>query len=79
MIEKIICNDINLEVTTGICIMIDIFKFTKTKDSSYIEIEIEENGDYKYLDEIIDEYEIETHDELRKEAIKWIFEKVEIA
>ena len=80
MVEKIGVEDINLEITTGTAmyVTIDVFKFVKEEDTPWIDVYINGDEGYTCLDEIVDEFEITEHEELRKEAIKWLFEKVSI-
>ena len=80
MIEEIRVEDINLEITSGsaMYVCIDVFKFVKEQDTPWIDVYINRDEGYTYLDEIVDEFEITEHEELRKEAIKWLFEKVSI-
>lgn len=80
MLRKITCSDINLEMTygTSIYIEIDFFKFTKEDDAKYIIVESENQGNYEVLDEIMLDQDITTHEELREKAVKWLFDKVVI-
>jgi len=72
--------DIDLTAVTGtqIYVDIDVFRFTKDKDLSYVEIEMDNNGEWEFLEEEHDSQLISSHDELRKFALNWIFKNVEI-
>lgn len=80
---KIKIPNINSKITPGttIYIDIDIFKFIWDKDFSDVEVQMESNGDYSYLQTIklgeLNETVVD-HKELEKIALNWIFNNVEI-
>ena len=75
---KVKMKDINLTevVGTNIYVDIDVFRFTKDKDLSYVEILIDNNGEWEFLEEV--HASIIDHEDLRKFALNWIFKSVEI-
>ncbi len=78
---KIKMKDINLKSTWGtkIYIDIDVLRFTKDVDLSCVEIQIENNGEYEFLEavEVAGTLAIANHDELKEFALKWIIKNVE--
>lgn len=78
MIEKLRVKNINLNITTGTAmyVLIDVFKFVKEEDAPWIDVYIQDKGEYKFLDEI--QTNPIADEELKKEAIKWLFKKVSI-
>lgn len=78
--KKVTMKDINLEVFTGssIYVAVDVLRFVKDEESPFVEVEIENNGQYEYLDEFESEEVIIEHDELKRAALNWIFKNVEL-
>lgn len=78
--KKIKVNDLNMDIYLGsvMYVTIDVFRFSKDEDLPCVEVEIEENGEYKFLEEINEEDVIVTHEELKKVALNWIFDNVEV-
>lgn len=75
--------EINLTIVPGtkIYLDIDIFRFTKDEDIFNVQIEIENQGEYEYLEEInLDEFNeiIINHEDLKRVALNWIFKNIEI-
>lgn len=74
-------DDINLETNTGsmIYVIIDVFRFIKDEELSSVEIQIENQGEYEFLQEIDDlKIPIINHDDLRVFSLNWIFKNIEI-
>lgn len=82
MSKKIKMQDINLSTSTGtmIYVDIDVFRFLYHKEMFYLTVQIENAGEYEFLEEMdLPEGEvIVNHDDLRKISVKWLFDNVEI-
>lgn len=82
MEKKIKMQDINLEVSTGtmIYVDIDVFRFLYHEEIFCLTIQIENDGEYEFLEEVdLPEGEvIVNHDDFKKAAIKWLFDNVKI-
>ena len=78
--KKITLSDINLDMDSGtiMYVTIDVFRFVKDESLPCVEVEIEENGEYRLLEELEEEDTVVTHEELKKVAIKWLFNNVRI-
>ena len=78
--KKIKVNDFNMDTYFGniMYVEIDVFRFSKHEDFTWIDVEIEENGEYKFLEEINEEDAVVTHEDLKKIALNWIFNNVEV-
>lgn len=82
MDKKIKTTSLNLSTFTGkmIYVGIDIFRFLYDEDTFYLTVEIENQGQFEFLEEI-DLPEDETilnHEDLKRIALNWIFNNVEI-
>lgn len=84
MKEKILTTDTNFELNTGTIIYVTIgkFKFLVNEDlfSFNVEVEVENNGRFEFLEEIdFKENEIIIdHEDLKRAALNWIFKNVEM-
>lgn len=82
MNKKIKMEDLILNVSTGTILLVDIdvFRFLYEQDIFSLTVQIESNGEYEYLAEIeLGENEvIVDHADLRRVALNWIFNNVEI-
>lgn len=78
--KKIKMDDIDLRVDCGttMYVDIDVFRFVKDGSLPCVEVYIEENGEYKLLEELEEENIVVTHEDLRKAAINWLFDNVTI-
>lgn len=75
--------DIGLEMRCGatIYVEIDIFRFVKDESLTCVEVKIEENGEYKFLEflgGLEEESIVATHEDLRRVAVKWLLDNVTI-
>lgn len=77
--KEIRMNDIDLEVNCGnaMYVEIDTIKFVKYEDCRWVEIFILDGGQYSYLDGI-ENSQVDTIEDLRKVAVKWLFDNVTI-
>lgn len=82
MSKRIKMQDINLEVSTGtlIYVDIDIFRFLNEEGLFYLTVQINNAGEYEFLEEIdLPKGEIVlNYADLEKAAVKWLFDNVEI-
>ncbi|ABS41285.1 hypothetical protein [Clostridium botulinum] len=82
MNKKIKTTDLNLNVSTGtlLYIDIDIFRFLYDQEIFCITVQFLDEEDYKFLEEINLEKNksILNHNDLKRIALNWIFENVEI-
>ncbi|HDK7218090.1 TPA: ubiquitin [Clostridium botulinum] len=82
MNKKIKTTDLNLNVSTGtmLYIDIDIFRFLYDQEIFCITVQFLDGEDYKFLEEINLEKDksILNHNDLKRIALNWIFENVEI-
>ncbi|HGG0416138.1 TPA: BC1881 family protein [Clostridium sporogenes] len=82
MSKKIKTTDLNLNVSTGtmIYIDIDIFRFLYDEEIFCLTIQFLNGENYEFFEEVeLPEGKvIVTHDDLRKFALNWIFNNVEI-
>jgi len=78
MTKMIRMNDIDLDINTGttMYVNIDVFKFIADEQLESVEIQIETNGESEFLEEV--HTSITNHDDLKKFALNWIFNNVEI-
>nr|WP_025775181.1 hypothetical protein [Clostridium botulinum] len=80
--KKIKTTDLNLNVSTGtmLYIDIDIFRFLYDQEIFYITVQFLDGENYKFLEEINLEKDksILNHNDLKRVALNWIFENVEI-
>jgi len=75
--------DINLTIVPGTTIYldIDIFRFIKDGDFFDVRVEIENNGEHEFLQDIdLSESEgiVMDHHDLERVALNWIFKNVEV-
>lgn len=77
--KRIKMDDIDLEMTYGktMYVAIDTIKFVKEEDYNWVEIFILDGGQYGYFDEI-ENSQVDTIEDLRKVAVKWLFDNVTI-
>ncbi len=78
--QKLRISDFDLDnITYGVTeyIEIDTFKFVKDENYPWIEIFILDGEQYEFLDEI-DSSNVKDMEDLRKVAVKWLFDNVEI-
>ncbi|CAL83935.1 ubiquitin [Clostridium botulinum] len=82
MNKKIKTTDLNLNVSTGtmIYVDIDIFRFLYDQEIYCITVEVLDGENYEFLEEINLEKDKSNldHNDLKKFALNWIFENVEI-
>ncbi|MDU4599284.1 MAG: BC1881 family protein [Clostridium sporogenes] len=82
MNKKIKTTDLNLNVSTGtiLYVDIDIFRFLYDQEISCITVQFLDGENYEFFEEVeLPEGKvIVNHDDLRKFALNWIFNNVEI-
>ncbi|EPS56396.1 TPA: hypothetical protein ACXDAY_002844 [Clostridium botulinum] len=82
MSKKIKTTDLNLNVSTGtmLYVDIDIFRFLYDQEIFNLTIEVLDGENYEFFEEVeLPEGKvIVNHDDLRKFALNWIFNNVEI-
>lgn len=82
MSKKIKTTHLSLNKFTGkmIYVTIDIFKFLYDEDTFYLTVELENQGQFEFFQEIdLPEGELITdHKDLERFALNWIFDNVEI-
>lgn len=80
--KKIKMQDINLSASTGTMIYtdIDIFRFLYDEEIFCLTVQILNGENYDFYEEIdlLEGEVIINHDDLRKIALKWLFDNVEI-
>ncbi|QEK12615.1 ubiquitin [Crassaminicella thermophila] len=72
--------DMNFEIFTGtmLYITIDTFRFIFDEDTFYLTVEIENNGEFEFLEEVELDEAIVNHNDLKRVALNWVFKNVEI-
>jgi len=83
MNKKITMINLDLSIDTGtiLYVTIDDLKFSADEDQVTIIVEMENNGSYEFIDEIYlpeDALVLQGHDDLKRYALNWVFENVEI-
>lgn len=82
MEKRISVLDLNMDISTGtlIYVDIDIFRFLYCEEKFCLTVEIMHGENYEFYEEIDlpEEDIILDHNDLRKFALSWIFENVEI-
>lgn len=78
--KKIKMDDIDLDVNCGTAMYVDIdvFRFVKDENFPWITVEMDEGEEYRFLEELKQEVAVVNHEELKKIALNWIFDNVEV-
>lgn len=78
--KKIKLKDIDLIVNRGtiMYVTVDVFRFVKDESLPCVEVEIEENGEYKLFEELDEDNIVANHNDLKKIALNWVFNNVEV-
>jgi hypothetical protein len=82
MDKKIKTTDLNLNISTGTMLYVDIdtFRFLYDEEIFCLTVQIESNGIFEFLEEVelAEDEIIIDHKDLERFALNWIFNNVEI-
>ncbi len=82
MSKKVKVTDLDLNISTGTIIYLDIdtFRFLYNEEMFELIVQIENNGSFEFLEEIeLAENEVITdHTDLERFALNWVFDNVEV-